>query len=576
MSKEPIRIAHVIGKWVGGGVEAVVMNYYRNIDHSKIQFDFIFDNDSINIPYEEIESLGGKVILIPPYQKLLKYQKELIKIFKENNYKIVHSHINTLSVFPLRAAKRAGIPVRIAHSHSTTNKKEWKKNILKQVLRPFSKVFATDYMACTEHAGRWLFGNKEFEKGNVYVLNNAIDLSLYKFNKKVREELRRELQIPDNKFVIGHIGRFVDQKNHTFIIDIFNEVHKSNKDTLLMLVGQGPLMEEIREKVNSLNLNDDVIFLGQREDANKLYQAFDLFLFPSLYEGLGMVAIEAQCAGLPCLCSIEVPQVAKVTNNVEFLGLEEDLNNWNDLTLKLIKENNRRDYSKEVSNKGYNIKEEVKKLENEYLEYIQNNEVIELMGLPAVGKSYFSSKLPNYINLNKIYLYNSQRIIRLYKKLILLTKMLLLHPIQFYKCWKFNNFVKYKTNKLKIKMFVYLVSSVYLHIKSEKMKGKVLVEEGLQQALWAICYNNQNNDYEGIIDVFFKEFNFYFCTKIIYLTTKNDILESRLKERNEIGGSELEHDIKKNRRCLDEAVKIMELIKNKIKNTNKIEFIERS
>ena len=154
MSKKPIRIAHIMGKWVGGGVEAVVMNYYRHINREKVQFDFICDEDSTNIPYEEIESLGGKVIIIPPYQKLFKYIKKLTKVLKEGKYKIVHSHINTLSVFPLYCAKKAKVPVRIAHSHSTTNKKEWKKNLMKQVLKPFSKLFATDYFACSEYAGR--------------------------------------------------------------------------------------------------------------------------------------------------------------------------------------------------------------------------------------------------------------------------------------------------------------------------------------------------------------------------------------------------------------------------------------
>ena len=186
MKKEgPIRVAHIIGKWLGGGVEAVVMNYYRHIDRSKIQFDFLCDEDSTNIPYEEIEQLGGRVILIPPYQKVFKYQKELIRIFKENNYKIVHSHINTLSIFPLRAAKKAGVKVRIAHSHSTTNKKEWKKNLLKQVLRPFSKVYATNYMCCSELAGRWLFGDKTYDSGQVYLLNNAINLDKFKYNEKL-------------------------------------------------------------------------------------------------------------------------------------------------------------------------------------------------------------------------------------------------------------------------------------------------------------------------------------------------------------------------------------------------------
>lgn len=282
--EEPIRIAQIIGKWLGGGVEAVVMNYYRHLDHSKVQFDFICDDDSTNIPYDEIEKLGGKVILIPPYQKVFKYQKELRRVLREGKYKIVHSHINTLSVFPLYAAKKVGVPVRIAHSHSTTNKKEWKKNLLKQVLRPFSKKYATNYMCCSELAGRWLFGDKAYDEGKVYLLNNAIDLDKFKYDKKIRDKKRKELGIKEDTIVIGHIGRFVAQKNHTFLIDIFNQFHKKEKNSILLLAGQGPLQEEIKNKVRELGLDDSVGFLGQRNDANELYQAFDVFLLPSLYE----------------------------------------------------------------------------------------------------------------------------------------------------------------------------------------------------------------------------------------------------------------------------------------------------
>lgn len=287
--EEPIRIAQIIGKWLGGGVESVVMNYYRHLDHSKVQFDFICDDDSTNIPYDEIEKLGGKVILIPPYQKVFKYQKELRRVLRDGKYKIVHSHINTLSVFPLYAAKKVGVPVRIAHSHSTTNKKEWKKNLLKQVLRPFSKKYATNYMCCSELAGRWLFGDKAYDEGKVYLLNNAIDLDKFKYDKKIRDKKRKELGIKEDTIVIGHIGRFVAQKNHTFLIDIFNQFHKKEKNSILLLAGQGPLQEEIKNKVRELGLDDSVRFLGQRNDANELYQAFDVFLLPSLYEGLPVV-----------------------------------------------------------------------------------------------------------------------------------------------------------------------------------------------------------------------------------------------------------------------------------------------
>jgi len=363
--REPIRIAQIMGKWLGGGVEAVVMNYYRHIDRNKIQFDFICDADSTDIPYEEIESLGGKVILIPPYQKAFKYHRELKKVLKEGNYKIVHSHINTLSVFSLWAARSAKIPVRIAHSHSTTNKKEKKKNIVKQVLRPFSKVFATDYFACSELAGRWLFGNKVFDKGKVYILNNAIDLDKFKYDDKIRKVKRKELGINDNTLVIGHIGRFVEQKNHRFLIDIFNEIHKKNKNSVLLLAGQGPLQEEIKEKVNTLRLKNSVKFLGQRNDANELYQAFDVFLLPSLYEGLGMVLIEAQCSGLPCLASTEVPGVAKVSNLLNFIALDEPSQEWCDIILSVPIEK-RKDYSKTVSDNGYNIQIETQKLKKTY------------------------------------------------------------------------------------------------------------------------------------------------------------------------------------------------------------------
>lgn len=370
--EEPIRIAHIIGKWLGGGVESVVMNYYRHIDRTKIQFDFLCDEDSTNIPYEEIEQLGGRVILIPPYQKVFKYQKELIRIFKENKYKIVHSHINTLSVFPLRAAKKAGVKVRIAHSHSTTNKKEWKKNLLKQVLRPVSKVYATNYMCCSELAGRWLFGDKTYDSSQVYLLNNAIDLDKFKYNEKLRKEKRKELGISDDTLVIGHIGRFVAQKYHTFLIDIFNEVHKKNNNSILLLAGQGPLKEEIENKVKELKLNDSVRFLGQRNDVNELYQAFDVFCLPSLYEGLPVVGVEAQATGLLCIFSDDMTKETKVLDTTEFLSLNNTPKDWADSILGDVKRYKRIDTSKEMTSKNFNIKEEAKKLEKYYLNLYNN------------------------------------------------------------------------------------------------------------------------------------------------------------------------------------------------------------
>lgn len=370
--EEPIRVASVIGRYIGGGVEAVTINYYRNIDKNKVQLDFICDEDSTNIPYEEIEKMGGKVIIIPSYSKPFKYHKALKRVLKEGNYKIIHSNINTLSVFSLFAAKCAGVPVRIAHSHSTTNKKEKKKNLMKQILRPFSKVFATDYMCCSELAGRWLFGNKEYDKGNVYLLNNAIDLDKFKYNESLRKKKRKELSIKDNTLVIGHIGRFVAQKNHDFLIDIFNEIHKKNNNSILLLAGQGPLMEDIKNKVKELNLEDSVKFLGQRNDANELYQAFDVFLLPSLYEGLPVVGVEAQAAGLLCYLSDDMTKETKVLDITKFMSLNNTPEEWADNILDDVKKYKRIDTSKEMTAKNFNIKEEAKKLEEYYLNLYNN------------------------------------------------------------------------------------------------------------------------------------------------------------------------------------------------------------
>lgn len=365
-----VRVAQIIGKWVGGGVESVIMNYYRHIDRTQIQFDFICDNDSTNIPYEEIESLGGKVILISPYQKIFKYHKELKKVLKDGKYKIVHSHINTLSIFSLFAAKCAGVPIRIAHSHSTTNKLELKKNLLKQILRPFSKLFATNYMSCSEFAGRWLFGNKSFEKGEVYVLNNAVELNNFAFSKDFRDKYRKKFGINEDTLVIGHVGRFVEQKNHSFLVDVFNEVHMKNGNSVLFLIGQGPLETKIKEKVNDLGLENSVKFLGQRNDVNEIYNAMDIFVLPSLYEGLGMVLIEAQKNGLKCITSTNTPREVKIFDRIEFIGLEEGIKYW----ASRMNINNSYNRNIDISDERYNIEKNHKKLSDYYRKAMMDNE----------------------------------------------------------------------------------------------------------------------------------------------------------------------------------------------------------
>lgn len=320
----PVRIAQILGKMNGGGVESVVMNYYRHIDRSRVQFDFLVDDDSALVPYSEIESLGGRVIKIPPYQRQSIYQRKLIRLFREERWPIVHSHINTLSVFPLRAAGKAGVPVRVAHSHSTAGKGEYLKNAMKYALRTQANRYPTHRMACGRYAGEWLFGKEaEFE-----VIRNAIDVSDFESCGEVRERVRRELGVPDGAPLVGHMGRFTKQKNHMFLLEVFRAVLSVDPDAVLALAGSGPLFGRAVEAAGSLGISDSVRFLGNRSDTPALYQAFDVFCLPSLYEGLPVVSLECQAAGTPILASTEVTREAAATSLMEFEPLSSPPETW--------------------------------------------------------------------------------------------------------------------------------------------------------------------------------------------------------------------------------------------------------
>lgn len=315
----PIRVAQVVGKMAGGGVEQVVMNYYCHIDRSRVQFDFIVDSDSTLVPREEIESLGGRIFEVPPYQRVLAYQRALARLFRERRWPIVHSHVNALSVFPLRAAKRAGVPVRIAHSHSTAGKGEPAKNAVKCILRRLSNVYPTHRMACSRYAGEWLFGKgAEFE-----VVYNAIDLSRFAFDAEARARARADLGLAGSQFAVGHVGRFMPQKNHRFLIEAFAELARLRPDAVLLLVGSGEAEAVVEGWAAERGVADKVLSLGQRDDVDRLYQAFDVFALPSLYEGLPLVSVEAQAAGLPCFLSDRITREVDVTGAVRFLPIDD-------------------------------------------------------------------------------------------------------------------------------------------------------------------------------------------------------------------------------------------------------------
>lgn len=368
MSEEPIRIAQIMGKMNSGGVESFIMNYYRNIDRNKIQFDFIVDEDSTLPQRDEIKEMGGKIIEVPRYQNILKYICYLTRVLKKNNYKIVHSHLNALSVFPLFCAYIAGVPIRIAHSHSTSNKDERLKDLVKKFLRIFSRLFATDYCACTKHAGEWLFGTKNVN--DIAIIPNCIDVKKFSYNEVIRNKIRKELNI-ENKFVIGHVGRFMKQKNHEFLIEVFQKVYLENKDSVLILIGDGPLEDKVKTKVKELGLENVVLFLGTKKNVNDYMQAMDIFVFPSLYEGLGMVVVEAQCSGMQCIVSNEVPKDVELTNNVSFLSLKSS-EKWKNEILNYTKKIlDRANQEKFIIENGYDINSKENKLQKLYFYKIE-------------------------------------------------------------------------------------------------------------------------------------------------------------------------------------------------------------
>lgn len=344
------------------GITSVVMNYYRNINRDKIQFDFAIAEKIHNTIENEINNLGGRVFKLPSRKKnTLKYVKALKRIVKEKEYEIVHVHGNSgTMLMETLLAKMVRIKKIIVHCHST----KCNYPTLNKILTPMMKMIATNFIACSNDAGKWLY------KENYLVLNNAIDLNKFKFNKFTREEYRRKLGIKD-EFVIGHIGHFTNVKNHEFLIEVFKEVCKMHSKTKLLLVSDGPLLETIKNKVYELDLQDSVIFLGRRNDVDKLYQVMDCFVFPSKWEGLGMVLIEAQASGLPCFASKAVPKEAKVTGLVKYLSLEETSRTW---AIKILETNiNLRHMIKdnvieEISDSGYDIKNNVDVLKKIYME----------------------------------------------------------------------------------------------------------------------------------------------------------------------------------------------------------------
>ena len=377
---EPIRILNVVGRMDRGGIETLIMNVYRHIDRSKVQFDFLAHYGKENADYNaEIRSLGGRIYEAPVikteektyFWRLFEYRKALKEFFKEHQeYHVVHGHMtNTAAIYMPIAKKYGRATTCIAHSHLAKTQKSNSPitAIATDILRFPLRFCATDYFACSESAARWLFSKKDIESGKVKIVQNGIDSKVFDYNPEIRERVRNSFHLAD-KTVIGHVGRFYHPKNHAFILDVFHEYMKINPNSVLMLVGDGELRSEIEKKAEKLHMEQNVMFLGLRSDVPDVEQGFDLFLMPSLYEGLPVAGIEAQASGLPVVASDSITTEMDVTNHCRFLSLTEPVGVWAETIDKMLHGFQRKSEASKIVAAGYDIRETANFLQNFYLE----------------------------------------------------------------------------------------------------------------------------------------------------------------------------------------------------------------
>lgn len=357
-----------------GGTEAVVLNYYRNLDKNNISIDFLLhttqeecDNNKL---CQELRGEGANILCVTPRkQGVRRNYEEICEVLDTHSYDMVHVHMDCIGAYFLAIAKKKGIRIRIAHSHNTDIPIKIKslKSILHYMFLEYCRHDirrqATHFMACSKAAGTWLFGKNNMKKNKVYVLHNAINTGKYAFSEKVREEIRESLNLED-AFVIGHVGRLSPQKNHHFLFEVFKEVLKRKENAKLLLVGEGELRNELEGLAKQLNISEQVIFYGVTDRVSNLLQAMDVFVFPSLFEGLPVSLVEIQANGLPSVIADTITSEIAVTDLIQRISLNQPASEWAEQILKT--DTKRKNCIDEIKNKGYDIQLEAKKLEKFY------------------------------------------------------------------------------------------------------------------------------------------------------------------------------------------------------------------
>lgn len=369
MSKK-IQILYFVDRMLKGGIQSLVIEITKHINREKFQIDFLLLDDGKEYDLEkEINELGCNVyklenVWIKTPIDYINYYEQMKKFFKKKgkNYDIVHLHSSSKNFLVLYFAKKYGIKIRIAHSHNINfQTKNVAKRFVGDIFKYLLRKNATNFMACSKKAGVWLFG-KNIE---VDILRNAINIEKFKYNKTERKNIREKYNISEDDIVCGNVGRFAPQKNHEFLVDIFKEVNAKDRRYRLLLVGTGTVEEQnkLKKKVKEYEIEDSVIFAGFQEKANLYFNAMDIFVFPSKFEGLGIVVIEAQANGLTCVISNNIPEEVKISENVKAIGLNEK-QKWINTILET--EKNRTNNLNSINDKGYNISQEIKMLEQYY------------------------------------------------------------------------------------------------------------------------------------------------------------------------------------------------------------------
>ena len=362
---EKIKVLHVLGGLDAGGAETFVMNIYRNIDKEKFQFDFVVHNKEKKFYIDEIHSLGGKVFCVPRYRiyNHFEYVRKWKDFFKKHTeYHIVHCHVRSTASIILKIAKKYGIKT-ICHSHSTSNGGGISA-LIKNLYQKEIVNYADYLFGCSEKSIEWLYGKEYLKNKNCFVINNAIDTKRFLYDKSVSNKIKKEFGL-EKKFIIGQIGRLSTVKNHIFSIKLLNEYLKVNKSAFLLIVGSGPLKENLVKEIKRLKLENNVLILSERSDVNEIIQCFDIFLMPSLYEGLPLSLVEAQAASLPCIISDNVRDGKLIKELIEQIPLDNNYQMW----IKAIekKKNNKKiDRMKEIKAMNFDIDENVKWLEKFY------------------------------------------------------------------------------------------------------------------------------------------------------------------------------------------------------------------